>query len=97
MLGHNPIFRDVLGGLINTYYCQISQEKRVKIRRLGVILGFVCFLSSEVLASNDFSGVGNWADPNIWSGGHSPSGAEKVKVRGEDTICTLNTSTGGPR
>ncbi len=64
------------------------------MRRLGVIVGLVCFLSSGILASNDFSGVGNWADPNIWKEGRSPSGAEEVKVRGEDTICTLNTSTG---
>jgi len=64
------------------------------MRRLGVIVGLVCFLSSGVLASNDFSGVGNWADPNIWSAGYVPSGAEEVKVRGEDTVCTLNTSTG---
>jgi len=64
------------------------------MRRLGVIVGLVCFLSSGVLASNDFRGVGNWADPNIWSAEHVPSGAEEVKVRGEDTVCTLNTSTG---
>ncbi len=64
------------------------------MRRLGTIFLLLCVFSYGALASNDFRGVGNWADPNIWSAERVPSGEEEVKVRGEDTICTLNTSTG---
>ncbi len=64
------------------------------MKKLYLFVSLVCFLSSSVWASNDFSGVGNWADPNIWSTGYVPSGEEEVKVRGGDTICTLDTSTG---
>jgi hypothetical protein len=41
----------------------------------------------------DYRGVGNWADPNGWSESRPASGEEEVKVRGSDTVCTLNTST----
>lgn len=64
------------------------------MRKLYIFVSLICFLSSSAWASNDFRGVGNWADPNIWSGGDVPSGEEEVKVRGDETICTLNTSTG---
>ena len=63
------------------------------MRRVCVVLGLVCFLCSGSFAI-DFRGEGNWADPNMWSDGRLPTGAEEVKVRGEETICTLNTSTG---
>src|SRR4030043_445859 len=69
------------------------QERRFKMRRLSLILFLVCFLCTGVLAV-DYRGVGNWADPNGWSDGAPPSGAAEVKVRGEETVLTLNTSTG---
>ncbi|UCG57702.1 MAG: PEP-CTERM sorting domain-containing protein [Phycisphaerales bacterium] len=64
------------------------------MKRLGLVVLLVCFLSGSVFASNDFSGVGNWSNAEIWSQGYVPTGEEEVKVRGDETICTLNTSTG---
>jgi len=63
------------------------------MKRLCLVIGLVCFLCSGVFAL-DYRGVGNWADPNGWGDGAPPSGAVEVKVRGEDTVLTLNTSTG---
>ncbi|MBN2180553.1 MAG: hypothetical protein JW715_01470, partial [Sedimentisphaerales bacterium] len=63
------------------------------MKRMCLLIGLVCFLSSGVFAV-DYTGVGNWADPNGWSDGAPPTGAVEVKVRGEDTVLTLNTSTG---
>lgn len=53
----------------------------------------LCLLCQGAFCA-DFRGVGNWAEPNGWSGGAPPQGAEEVRVRGEDTVLTLNTSTG---
>ena len=64
------------------------------MRRLSIVVLLVCCFCSGVFASNDFRGVGNWSDPNIWTEERPPSGEEEVKVRGEETVCTLNTSTG---
>ena len=76
---------------INKYFLPlILQERRVKMRRLGVIVGLLFFLCSGASAV-DYRGVGNWTDPNNWSDGVLPSGAVEVKIRGEDTILTLNT------
>lgn len=63
------------------------------MKRLCVVAGLVCLLCSGAWAL-DYRGVGNWADPNGWADGAPPSGAVEVKVRGEETILTLNTSTG---
>ena len=65
------------------------------MRRLSLVALLVTFFSSGVFASNDWvSYVGNWTDPAGWSESRPPSGAEEVKVRGQEAICTLNTSTG---
>lgn len=53
----------------------------------------LCLLCNGAWAL-DYRGVGNWADPNGWSDGAPPTGAVEIKVRGEDTVLTLNTSTG---
>lgn len=63
------------------------------MKRLCVVAGLVCLLCSGAWAL-DYRGVGNWADPNGWGEGVPPSGAVEVKVRGEETVLTLNTSTG---
>jgi len=71
------------------------------MRRLGVVVFLVCFMSSGVFASNDWKQTGgywsdpNWSDPNSWSQGHLPTVNEEVKIRGDGTVCTLNTGTGG--
>jgi hypothetical protein len=57
------------------------------------VVGLLCLLSQGAFAL-DYRGVGNWADPNGWSDGAPPSGAVEVKIRGADTILTLNTGTG---
>lgn len=63
------------------------------MKALWTIAAVLCLLSTGAFAV-DYRGVGNWADPNGWSDGAPPSGAEEVKIRGEDTVLTLNTSTG---
>ena len=63
------------------------------MKRRCVIIGLVGLLSSGVWAI-DYRGVGNWSDPNNWSAGRLASGAEEVKVRGSETVCTLSTGTG---
>ncbi len=63
------------------------------MKRLCVVVGLMCLLSSAALAL-DYRGVGTWEDPNNWGDGAPPVGAAEVKVRGEETILTLNTSTG---
>ena len=65
------------------------------MRRWSLVVLLVSFLSSGASASNDFGGgaVGNWSQADLWSLGYVPTGEEEVKVRGEGTICTLNTST----
>jgi len=62
------------------------------MRRVCAIIGLLCLLGQGAWAA-DYRGVGNWADPNGWSDGAPPSGAVEVKIRGEETILTLNTST----
>jgi hypothetical protein len=64
------------------------------MRRLGVALMFVCIFCGGAFASNDFIGVGNWSDVDLWDDGHLPTVDEEVKIRGEETVCTLNISTG---
>jgi len=63
------------------------------MKRLYVIMGLLCLLGHGAWAA-DYRGVGNWADPNGWSDGAPPSGAVEVKIRGEGTVLTLNTSIG---
>ncbi len=63
------------------------------MRALYVVVGLVGLLCSGAFAA-DYRGVGNWADPNGWSDGAPPAGAVEVKIRGEGTVLTLNTSTG---
>ncbi|MBN1362003.1 MAG: LamG domain-containing protein, partial [Sedimentisphaerales bacterium] len=63
------------------------------MRRLCVVVGLTCFLCGAALAV-DYRGVGTWEDPNNWSDGVVPTGAVEVKIRGEETVLTLNTSTG---
>ena len=63
------------------------------MRVLCTVLGLLCLLCSSAFGA-DYRGVGNWADPNGWSDGAPPTGAVEVKIRGEGTILTLNTSTG---
>jgi hypothetical protein len=62
------------------------------MRRLCAIIGLLCLLGQAAWAA-DYRGVGNWADPNGWSDGAPPSGAVEVKIRGEETVLTLNTTT----
>ncbi len=65
------------------------------MRRLGVFLLLVGFVSGVSFASNDWKdAVGNWTEAEVWDDGHVPTGEEEVKVRGEEAVCTLNTSTG---
>jgi len=63
------------------------------MRPFRALVPFLC-LSCTLAFAADYRGVGNWADPNGWSTGAPPSGAEEVKIRGERTVLTLNTSTG---
>jgi hypothetical protein len=63
------------------------------MRAFCATMGVLCLLCQAALGA-DYRGVGNWADPNGWSGGAPPTGAEEIKVRGDTTVLTLNTSTG---
>jgi hypothetical protein len=52
-------------------------------------------MAGVVFASNDWKdAVGNWTQADVWDDGHVPTGEEEVKIRGEEAVCTLNTSTG---
>ena len=65
------------------------------MRRLSIVVLLVSFMSSGVFASNDWSEPGGyWSYPNGWSQGYIPTVDEEVKVRGDETVCTLNTGTG---
>jgi hypothetical protein len=55
-------------------------------------VGLLCLLCQAAWAA-DYQGVGNWSEPNGWSDGALPSGAVEVKIRGEGTLLTLNTTT----
>lgn len=65
------------------------------MKRLGLFVLLVGMLSSGVYGSNDWKdAVGNWTEADVWDDGHVPTGEEEVKIRGEEAVCTLNTSTG---
>lgn len=65
------------------------------MRRWSLAVLLVSFMGTAAFASNDWKdAVGNWMEADVWSQGDVPTGEEEVKVRGEETICTLNTSTG---
>ncbi|MDH7599383.1 MAG: hypothetical protein QHH07_07080 [Sedimentisphaerales bacterium] len=64
--------------------------------RRGLILSImvVCLCANAVLAIDWLNYTGNWNDVAGWVDGRLPTGQEEVKIRGTETVCTLNTSTG---
>jgi hypothetical protein len=62
------------------------------MKTLCASVALLCLLCQAALAA-DYRGVGNWSEPNGWSDGAPPSGAVEVKIRGDETILTLNTTT----
>lgn len=64
------------------------------MKRVSILAILSIFCISANSFAIDFIGQGKWSDLNLWSEGRLPTGAEEVKVRGADTICTLDSSTG---
>jgi hypothetical protein len=90
--------------------CQFLKKEEVKMRRLSLIVFFVCLMTSSALATNTWkAATGYWnvnqypnglapgtvlPDANTWSASKVPGDTEEVKINAADTKCTLDGDAG---